>query len=144
MVILDHSTSLVAKVVLGVRPTSKLIAPNLPATLVTEQASQLHNIRAAQIASRCPPLSRIFCGRQDILDNMHHFFSNTGRQHIYVLHGLGGAGKTQIALKFIHESSSHFSDIFFIDTSTTATIETGLKNIAIQKDFGDSPQDGLL
>ncbi|KAJ7700635.1 hypothetical protein B0H16DRAFT_1902900 [Mycena metata] len=63
---------------------------------------------------------------------------------IYVLHGLGGAGKTQIALKFIKESSSRFSDIFFIDTSTIATIDTGLKNIAILKDAGDSPENGLL
>ncbi|KAJ7765163.1 P-loop containing nucleoside triphosphate hydrolase protein [Mycena metata] len=75
---------------------------------------------------------------------MHHFFSDPGIQHIYVLHGLGGAGKTQITLKFINESSSRFSDIFFIDTSTIATIETGLKNIGIQRDFGDSPEDGLL
>ncbi|KAJ7714880.1 P-loop containing nucleoside triphosphate hydrolase protein, partial [Mycena metata] len=75
---------------------------------------------------------------------MQHFFSDPGIQHIYVLHGLGGAGKTQIALKFIKESSSRFSDIFFIDTSTIATIETGLKNIAILKDAGDSPEDGLL
>ncbi|KAJ7740380.1 P-loop containing nucleoside triphosphate hydrolase protein [Mycena metata] len=75
---------------------------------------------------------------------MHYFFSNTGIQHTYVLHGLGGAGKTQIALKFIKESPSHFSDIFFIDASTIATIDTGLKNIAVLKDFGDSPQDGLL
>ncbi|KAJ7698745.1 hypothetical protein B0H16DRAFT_1396407 [Mycena metata] len=75
---------------------------------------------------------------------MHQFFSGTGTTHIYVLHGLGGAGKTQIALKFINKSSSRFADIFFIDTSTVATIETGLKNIAVLKDFGNSPQDGLL
>ncbi|KAJ7712592.1 P-loop containing nucleoside triphosphate hydrolase protein [Mycena metata] len=117
---------------------------NLQATVVTEQALQLQNIRASQIASHCPPPSRIFCGRQEILNKMHHFFSDPGIQHIYVLHGLGGAGKTQIALKFIKESSSRFSDIFFIDTSTIATIDAGLKNIAVLKDCGDSPQDGLL
>ncbi|KAJ7713489.1 P-loop containing nucleoside triphosphate hydrolase protein [Mycena metata] len=124
--------------------TSQLIAHNLQATVVTEQALRLQNIRASQTASHCPPPSRIFCGRQDILEKMQHFFSDSGIQHIYVLRGLGGAGKTQIALKFIKESSSHFSDIFFIDTSTIATIETGLKNIAILKHFGDSPEDGLL
>ncbi|KAJ7695263.1 hypothetical protein B0H16DRAFT_1443183 [Mycena metata] len=75
---------------------------------------------------------------------MHQFLSDTGIQHTYVLHGLGGAGKTQIALKFIKESSSRFSDIFFIDASTVATIDTGLKNIAVLKEFGDSPQKGLL
>ncbi|KAJ7712810.1 hypothetical protein B0H16DRAFT_1479118 [Mycena metata] len=124
--------------------TPQLIAPNLHATLTTDQALRLQNVQASQIASHCPPPSRIFCGRQDILDKMHQFFSDTGIQHTYVLHGLGGAGKTQIALKFINESSARFPDIFFIDTSTIVTIETGLKNIAILKDFGNSPEDGLL
>ncbi|KAF7362774.1 FabD/lysophospholipase-like protein [Mycena venus] len=102
-------------------------------------------VQASQMVNHCPPPSRIFQGRRNILDKMYHFFtSNRGIQHIYVLHGLGGAGKTQIALKFIKESSSCFSDIFFIDTSTIATIDTGLKNIAVAKEFGDSPQDGLL
>ncbi|KAJ7735165.1 P-loop containing nucleoside triphosphate hydrolase protein [Mycena metata] len=123
---------------------SPLITHNLQATVATDQALRLDNIRAAQIASHCPPASRIFCGREDVLNKMHQFFSDTGIQHIYVLHGLGGAGKTQIALKFINGSSSRFSDIFFIDTSTIATIETGLKNIAVLKEFGNSPQDGLL
>ncbi|KAF7328637.1 Nephrocystin-3 [Mycena sanguinolenta] len=76
---------------------------------------------------------------------MHDFFaSNTDVQKIYLLHGLGGTGKTQIALKFIKESSSCFSDIFLIDSSTNGTIEAGLKNIAIVKGFGGSLQDGLL
>ncbi|KAJ7713476.1 hypothetical protein B0H16DRAFT_1702432 [Mycena metata] len=124
--------------------TAQLIAHNLQATVATDQTLRLQNVRASQIASHCPPPSRIFCGRQDILEKMQHFFSDTGIQHIYVLYGLGGAGKTQIALKFIKESSSRFSDIFFIDTGTVATIDTGLKNIAVLKDCGDSPQDGLL
>ncbi|KAJ7721639.1 P-loop containing nucleoside triphosphate hydrolase protein [Mycena metata] len=122
----------------------QLIAHNLQATVATDQASQLQNLRASQIASHCPPPSKIFCGRREILNKMHHFFSDARIQHTYVLHGLGGAGKTQIALKFIKESSSRFSDTFFIDTSTIAMIDTGLKNIAVLKDFGDSPQDGLL
>ncbi|KAJ7808107.1 hypothetical protein B0H14DRAFT_1521393 [Mycena olivaceomarginata] len=78
-------------------------------------------VQASPIVNHCPPPSRIFHGRRDILDKMHHSFtSNAGIQHIYVLHGLGGAGKTQIALKFINESSSRFSDIFLIDASSIA------------------------
>ncbi|KAJ7787055.1 hypothetical protein B0H14DRAFT_3163453 [Mycena olivaceomarginata] len=102
-------------------------------------------IQASQIVHHCPPPSRIFHGRRDILDKMHHFFtSNAGTQNIYVLYGLGGIGKTQIVLKFIQESSARFSNIFFIDATTIATIEIGLKNTAVMKDFGNSPQDGLL
>ncbi|KAJ7704675.1 hypothetical protein B0H16DRAFT_710753 [Mycena metata] len=118
--------------------TSTLIAHNLQATVGTEQALQLQNTWVSQITSHCPPPSRIFCGRQDILDKMHHFFSDTGGQHIYVLYGLGGAGKTQIALKFIEESS--FSNVFLVDTSKIETIETALKSIA---SVGDSAQDAL-
>ncbi|KAF7344882.1 FabD/lysophospholipase-like protein [Mycena venus] len=66
-----------------------------------------------------------------------------GGQHVYVLHGLGGTGKTQTGLKFIQDLSSQFSDIFFVDTSTKETIDLGLKNIAITKHCGNSSRDGL-
>ncbi|KAF7333211.1 Nephrocystin-3 [Mycena sanguinolenta] len=130
----------------GMGPTVNITAQQLNlSTLASEKASQQSRIQAAQIGSHCPPPSRIFQGRKDILDKMQDFFTlNTGIQMIYLLHGLGGAGKTQIALKFIKDSSSCFSDIFFIDTSTIATIDACLKNIAIMKGFGDSPQGGLL
>ncbi|KAJ7451924.1 P-loop containing nucleoside triphosphate hydrolase protein, partial [Mycena latifolia] len=75
---------------------------------------------------------------------MHKFFEqDLSQQHIFLLHGLGGAGKTQIALKFIQESSSRFSEMFLIDTSTPETIETGLKNIAATKTAGSTAQDAL-
>jgi hypothetical protein len=53
---------------------------------------------------RCPPPSRVFTGRRDILSQMHSYFStNSGKRHVFVLHGLGGAGKSQIAFKFVEE-----------------------------------------
>jgi hypothetical protein len=36
-----------------------------------------------------------------------------------------------------------FTDTFFLDASTTVTIETGLKNIATVKNVGTSSQDAL-
>ncbi|KAF7368056.1 FabD/lysophospholipase-like protein [Mycena sanguinolenta] len=134
----------------GMGPTFHITAQefNLHAMQSSEpisQVSQESKLRAAQMSIKCPLPSRKFQGRKDILDKMQDFFAlNIGTQNIYVLHGLGGAGKTQIALKFITDSGSRFSDVFFIDTSTSATIDTGLVNIAIVKGFGNSQQDGLL
>ncbi|KAF7342698.1 Nephrocystin-3 [Mycena sanguinolenta] len=130
----------------GMGPTVNITAQQLTlSTLASEQASQEDKIRAAQIGIHCPPPSRIFQRRKDILDKMHYFFtSNMGVQKIYLLHGLGGAGKTQIALKFVKEFRSNFSDVFFIDTSSIAAIDTGFKNIAVMKHFGNSQQDALL
>ncbi|KAJ7637818.1 P-loop containing nucleoside triphosphate hydrolase protein, partial [Mycena rosella] len=101
-------------------------------------------IQVTQNITKCPPPSRIFHGRKIILDQMHQFFEqDLGNQHIFLLHGLGGAGKTQTALKFIQKSSSRFSDIFLIDTSILETIDTGLKNIAATKNVGSTADDAL-
>ncbi|KAJ6459335.1 P-loop containing nucleoside triphosphate hydrolase protein [Mycena sanguinolenta] len=98
---------------------------------------------SSQVVNNCPPASRIFHGRQTILDTMHQFFAqDTQKQKIYVLYGLGGAGKTQIALKFI-EDSTCFNDRLFLDASTTDTIQTGLKNIMTAEKTGNASQDAL-
>ncbi|KAJ7765915.1 hypothetical protein DFH07DRAFT_1014508 [Mycena maculata] len=55
---------------------------------------------------------------------------------------LGGAGKTQIALRFIQESSQ-LSETFMVDASTTDTIDTGLKNIAAAKNAGNTREGAL-
>ncbi|KAJ7017488.1 hypothetical protein C8F04DRAFT_1200404 [Mycena alexandri] len=131
----------------------KQIQGLLAAVDTNSKVNEMHAIMTApsfvvtppsQSINNCPPPSRIFQGRQTILAKMHKFFTpNSGKQLIYVLHGLGGAGKTQIALKFIQESSANFSDIFLLDASTLDTINTGLKNIAVSKFVGDSAQDAL-
>ncbi|KAJ7480585.1 hypothetical protein FB451DRAFT_1365069 [Mycena latifolia] len=98
------------------------IAPNLSVT------------QATQSINNCPPPSRIFHGRQAILAKMHQDFTqDLTEQQIYVLYGLGGSGKTQIALKFIRESASR----------TLGTIESGLKSIAVTKQIGNTAKDAL-
>ncbi|KAJ7480581.1 hypothetical protein FB451DRAFT_1365066, partial [Mycena latifolia] len=131
-----------------IHETLTTIAPSI---FITPIKAQILNIlpdllvtQATQSINNCPLPSRIFHGRQAILAEMHQYFSqNLGKQHIYVLYGLGGSGKTQIALKFIDESVSNFSDIFLIDTSTPETIDTSLKTIAATKKIGDTAQEAL-
>ncbi|KAF7371435.1 FabD/lysophospholipase-like protein [Mycena sanguinolenta] len=89
-------------------------------------------VQGPQLVNPCPPASRIFHGRRTILDVMHQFFAqDTKKQKIYVLYGLGGAGKTQIALKFIEETTC-FTDQFLLDASMTEMIQNSLKNITSQ------------
>ncbi|KAJ7278516.1 hypothetical protein C8J57DRAFT_1503393 [Mycena rebaudengoi] len=95
------------------------------------------------VTTVCPPPSRMFHGRREILDKMHTYFSrDIGKQHVSLLHGLGGAGKTQICLKFLDETDkSRFTDVFFLDASTIDTIQSGLKNIALTRSFGSEADD---
>ncbi|KAJ7667300.1 acyl transferase/acyl hydrolase/lysophospholipase [Mycena rosella] len=83
----------------------------------------------------CPPPTVWFTGRADLLDEMSQYFkTDLGQRHIFLLHGLGGAGKSQIAFKFIHQSS--FSEVYFVDSSSEETIENDPATIALAKKLG--------
>jgi len=60
---------------------------------------------------RCPPPTTFFTGRQDILTRMReYFFNHLGKQHVFVLCGLGGSGKSQTAFKFVDECQVEAQD----------------------------------
>ncbi|KAJ7193044.1 hypothetical protein GGX14DRAFT_593359 [Mycena pura] len=102
-------------------------------------------VEAARSINTCPLPTRIFHGRQATLDQISDYFKQDNRnQHVYLLHGLGGSGKTQLALKFISQSASQFSDIFLVDTSSTETIDSSLKSIAIVKSAEITAEAALL
>ena len=57
-----------------------------------------------------PNPSNRFTGRTDIIAKLkRHFFTNTNdvvkRRKFFLLHGMGGIGKTQICLKFVEDMS---------------------------------------
>ncbi|KAF8598774.1 FabD lysophospholipase-like protein [Ceratobasidium sp. AG-I] len=94
---------------------------------------------------RCPLPSRAFTGREDILNQMNSYFlgSESFERRLFVLHGLGGAGKTQLALKFIHTHKDRFSDIFYIDATTRETISAGLIAMGKVINAGPTPDEAL-
>ena len=58
-----------------------------------------------------PTPSVIFTGRQSILEKMSTFFATEhdcrGRKE-YLLYGMGGAGKTELALKFMEDNRKRY------------------------------------
>ena len=56
----------------------------------------------------CPLPVKSFIGRKEILDKMGQYFDTSSKgQHIFVLHGLGGSGKSQLAFKFLEDSKNN-------------------------------------
>ncbi|KAJ7860808.1 acyl transferase/acyl hydrolase/lysophospholipase [Mycena olivaceomarginata] len=134
----DAVTSLSGKI-------GKVSASSLAPVLITFEMGQS---QVVPTLVGCPPPSQIFQGRQDILAKMDDYFSkDIGKRHIYVLHGLGGSGKTQIALRFLDMMNQHptprFTRQFFINASSQQTLDTAFKNIAIANKIGNSLQDTL-
>ena len=55
----------------------------------------------------CPLPVKSFTGQKEILDKMCQYFDNGhDDQHVFVLHGLGGSGKSQLAFKFLDNSKT--------------------------------------
>lgn len=77
---------------------------SVPAAEEADRALDPHSA-LRPILGPCPPLVEDFIGREDILTAMYrtHFDAAPSRRQtpiVTVLYGLGGSGKTQIALKF--------------------------------------------
>ncbi|KAJ7614890.1 P-loop containing nucleoside triphosphate hydrolase protein [Roridomyces roridus] len=81
------------------------------------------------------------------------FSQEPKKRRIFVLYGLGGSGKTQIALKFLEETSDdnffmiddlfRVSRQFFLNASSSEALNNSFMNIAISQRFGQTPEAGI-
>ncbi|KAJ7447397.1 hypothetical protein FB451DRAFT_778546 [Mycena latifolia] len=123
------------------------VKPKLTGTINVLLNPVIHCSHSPVHLKVCPPPTFHFKGREEILSAMKEYFNtDVGRRHILLLHGLGGAGKSQIAFKFVEQSAvpeSRFSEVYFIDSSSEQTIESDLSSIARVKGVGKTFQDTL-
>ena len=66
----------------------------------------------AEVATRRPVVSSLFTGRASVLSQLDDFFmqrepGNHPRRE-FLLYGMGGAGKTQVGLKFVQEHARRY------------------------------------
>ncbi|KAL2213016.1 hypothetical protein CC79DRAFT_1391001 [Sarocladium strictum] len=52
------------------------------------------------------------------------------RTRIFVLHGMGGIGKTQLAIHFAHDHKDNFSSVFWLQAQTEDTLQQSLVKCA--------------
>ncbi|KAJ9634597.1 hypothetical protein H2199_008880 [Coniosporium tulheliwenetii] len=60
-----------------------------------------------------------------LLPRRHH-----RRKMIFVVHGLGGMGKTQLAVEFARKHHSRFSSVFWLDGQTESSLKQSIANSA--------------
>lgn len=59
-------------------------------------------------------------------------FSDQVRRRVCVLHGLGGIGKTQLAIEFARKYRKNYSAVFWIDGSSKEKMKESIANLATQ------------
>lgn len=71
------------------------------------------------------------------------FLDGLQRQHVHILGGRSGTGKTQVALQYAKTRKRFFSDIIFVDASSRETIRQSYTSFIISKDRGSTLEDSL-
>jgi len=56
--------------------------------------------------------------------------SSNAHQRIVVVHGLGGIGKTQVALTYAHKHAHRYAGVFWVDSSSEKSMAQSFRQIA--------------
>ena len=84
--------------------------------LVSPRPAESQSTNHPKVVKICPLPVKSFIGRKEILDKMsQYFYSGHKAQHVFVLHGLGGSGKSQLAFKFLEDSQANQWYDFLLD-----------------------------
>ncbi|CAE6433691.1 unnamed protein product, partial [Rhizoctonia solani] len=107
---------------------------SVPATLLSGVIPRTESVKTFQ---DCPLPSPAFVGQDDALTQIENsFWDGVEGRHVFVLYGLSGGGKTQVALKFAQIHRDKFSEEFCIDATSVNTIGADLASLAVAKKLG--------
>ena len=72
-----------------------------------------------------------FVGRKDVLQKIDEALSDGSGPRYAVLQGMGGQGKTQVALEYCHKKKNNpYSAIFWVDATTQDRVEGSFQSIS--------------
>ncbi|CAM1508710.1 Fc.00g055580.m01.CDS01 [Cosmosporella sp. VM-42] len=64
-----------------------------------------------------------FVARQEELDQMQEILTTSRNRTTVVIHGLGGMGKTQLAVAFVKRNHNHYSAVFWMNATDEETLK---------------------
>lgn len=99
-----------------------------PASRTRLVAPGLHNLPF-------PSLGELFRGREEELRSL-------GTEQVTTIYGLGGIGKTRIAVEYAWKSRDLYNPILFVIADSPDTLRTGLADLA-RSDLLDLPEYGI-
>lgn len=71
-----------------------------------------------------------FVARQEELEEMHQFLSNGSGRQAVTLHGLGGIGKTQLAIAYAKAHRDYYSAILWLNIKDEVSVKQSYSKIA--------------
>ncbi len=120
---------------LGVDPDTLTAArpAGPPATLPPPTAARRPE-ESGPILGGVPIRNRNFTGREELLDRLSGALrtSSTASVLPQALQGLGGVGKTQLVIEFVHRNLNRYDLVWWIPAEDMATVLTSLSQLAVR------------
>ena len=105
-------------------------SPEFPEQGTSGQGTAMHSAVGTRIWN-VPPRNPHFTGRAETLDELHsRLRANPGALSVQALYGLGGIGKTQLAIEYAHRFADDYSIVWWMDAEQPVLIPEQLIALA--------------
>ncbi|KAG9080219.1 hypothetical protein FRC06_006934 [Ceratobasidium sp. 370] len=105
--------------------------------------AHLPSVQQTTGVKRCPAPSPAFTGCEHQVRHILNCLGPSNERRVCVVHGLGGSGKTQLALKAIELSQDRWEDIIYVDATSRETLESTLGGFAVARKIGETHEDAM-
>ncbi|WP_437112828.1 FxSxx-COOH system tetratricopeptide repeat protein [Streptomyces longwoodensis] len=137
---LDEPTAKAALLDAVSGPTGPLSAPAFPGRSTPDGPAPASDGRRPRLPSSAgmPQVWNVrgrnphFTGREDLLTQVREGLLGGRQAVIQALHGLGGIGKTQIALEYAHRFASQYDTVWWIDAEQADQIPVHYTELAVR------------
>ena len=98
---------------------------------VSSSPPELDVMESPEVWGNVPQRNKNFTGRDELLDDLRRRVTNrTAALVPHALHGLGGVGKTQLAIEYSYRYLSEYQVIWWIPADQTALVRSNLAALA--------------
>ncbi|MFF7185586.1 FxSxx-COOH system tetratricopeptide repeat protein [Streptomyces sp. NPDC008222] len=94
-----------------------------------------------RLLRKLPPRNPGFVGREDLLDRLRDLLLGSRTAAVQALHGVGGVGKSQVALEYAYRFLSQYELVWWIDAEQTDQIYVHYSELAARLGIAD-PAEG--